>query len=74
MGTLVYWRSNLRRAAMRNIARSASRRRAWWGHLKIREEAEAKTEEEEDGRFTCEGSSGRIFSEGHAKGSDRTEV
>ena len=34
----------MRRAAMRNMA---SRRRVWWGHLKIREEAEAKTEEEE---------------------------
>jgi hypothetical protein len=56
---------------------SAGRRRMWWRHLKLREEAEAaetETEEEEDGRFKSEGSEGRVPSKGHAEGSDRTEV
>jgi|TARA_R110000822_G_scaffold9921_3_gene37979 hypothetical protein len=51
---------------------SAGRRRMWWTR-EVQQE-EPKEREEEDGRFESEGSERRVPSEGHAEGSDRTEV
>lgn len=55
---------------------SAGRRRGWWTHENHRKALGVKPEkkEDEDGRFESEGSERRVPSEGHAEGSDRTEV
>ena len=56
---------------------SAGRRRMWWVQQNHGEQvglAPKKKEEDEDGRFESEGSERRVPSEGHAEGSDRTEI
>jgi len=55
---------------------SAGRRRMWWVKQNHQEDIgyEPKEKEDEDGRFKSEGSERRVPSEGHASGSDRTEV
>ena len=54
---------------------SAGRRRMWWAQQNYWDkEVEPKKEEDEDGRFESEGSERRVPSEGHAEGSDRTEI
>ena len=52
---------------------SAGRPRGWWTH-EVVEPSNKEDKEEEDGRFESEGSERRVPSEGHAEGSDRTEV
>ena len=51
---------------------SAGRRRGWWFHDVV--EPTNEKDEDKDGRFESEGSERRVPSEGHAEGSDRTEV
>ena len=55
---------------------SAGRRRMWWAQQNHWDQAglDPKKEEDEDGRFESEGSERRVPSEGHAEGSDRTEI
>ena len=52
---------------------SAGRRRTWWMYQNHQSIVEDK-KEEEDGRLESEGSERRVPSEGHAEGSDRTEI
>mgnify|MGYP001584202574 CR=1 FL=1 len=55
---------------------SAGRRRMWWTQQNHGDQTglDPKKEEDEDGRFESEGSERRVPSEGHAEGSDRTEI
>ena len=55
---------------------SAGRRRMWWLKQNHQEDIgyKPKEKEDEDGRFKSEGSKRRVPSEGHASGSNRTEV